>query len=88
MLNSKPADLSNINSRRISAVEYADKYCGAAASEEYRYSYNKKYKDYNPLGGDCANFASQILHEGEGLKRIIPGSTKRRKQSLGKCTSF
>ncbi|HHX18062.1 MAG TPA: amidase domain-containing protein [Clostridium sp.] len=69
VLSSKPADLSNINSRRISAVEYADKYCGAAASEEYGYKYNKKYKDYNPLGGDCANFASQILHEGAGFKK-------------------
>ena len=69
VLNSKPPDLFNLNPRRISAVEYADKYCGPASSEEYRYSYNKKYKDYNPLGGDCANFASQILHEGAGFKQ-------------------
>ncbi|MDQ2086538.1 amidase domain-containing protein [Herbivorax sp. ANBcel31] len=69
VLESKPVDLSNLNSRRISAVEYADRYCGAAANEEYGYSYNKKYKDYNPLGGDCANFASQILYEGAGFEK-------------------
>jgi len=50
-------------------VEYADRYCGAAADEQYGYSYNKKYKNYNPLGGDCANFASQILYEGGKFKQ-------------------
>ncbi|TYQ14702.1 UNVERIFIED_CONTAM: putative amidase-like protein [Acetivibrio alkalicellulosi] len=69
ILNSKPRDLSNLNQRRLSAVEYADRYCGAAADEEYGLSYNKKYKDYNPLGGDCANFASQVLHEGANFKK-------------------
>lgn len=59
----------DLNQRRSDAVEYADKYCGAAASDEYGYKYNKKYKDYNPLGGDCANFASQILYEGGKFKK-------------------
>lgn len=69
LLNFAPRDLSNINKRRISAVEYADRYCGAACDEQYGYTYNKKYKDYNPLGGDCANFASQILYEGAKFKQ-------------------
>jgi len=69
ILSSKPRDFSNLNQRRISAVEYADRYCGAAADEEYGFSYNKKYRDYNPLGGDCANFASQILFEGGKFKK-------------------
>ncbi|MFZ5986665.1 MAG: amidase domain-containing protein [Bacillota bacterium] len=69
LLNSNPRDLSNLNKRRVSAVQYADHYCGAAADEEYGYGYNKKYKDYNPLGGDCANFASQILFEGAKFRK-------------------
>lgn len=69
ILNSSPRDFSDLNKRRLSAVEYADRYCGAASCEEFGYSYNKKYRDYNPLGGDCANFASQILFEGGKFKK-------------------
>jgi len=69
ILSSKPRDFSNLNQRRVNAVEYADSYCGAAADEEFGFSYNKKYRDYNPLGGDCANFASQILFEGGKFKK-------------------
>lgn len=69
VLNLQPRTFTKLNKRRISAVEYADRYCGAAANDEYGFSYNKKYKDYNPLGGDCANFASQILHEGAKFKK-------------------
>ncbi len=64
IVNMKERDFANINDRRKSALEYANKYCGAAADEEFGLAYNKKYRDYNPLGGDCANFASQMLHEG------------------------
>ena len=62
-------DMSNLNERRISAVKYADQYAGAAAEEEFGLDYNPDYKNYNPLGGDCANFASQILHEGGGFRK-------------------
>ncbi|NMM64875.1 amidase domain-containing protein [Clostridium sp. P21] len=62
-------DISNISSRRIKAVEYADQYCGAANDEVFGFKYNKKYRDYNPMGGDCANFASQILFEGGGFRK-------------------
>lgn len=62
-------DLSDLNKRRLDALAYADMYCGAAADEEYGFKYNKKYRDYNPLGGDCANFASQILFEGGKFKK-------------------
>lgn len=64
-----PRDLSNMGDRRKKALEYADQYCGAAADEEYGFTYNKKYKDFNPQGGDCANFASQILYEGGKFKK-------------------
>ncbi|MGG7177948.1 amidase domain-containing protein [Clostridium paraputrificum] len=69
-IKSQPArDLSTINERRLAALKYASQYCGAASAEEDGYKYNKKYRDFNPEGGDCANFASQILHEGGKFKR-------------------
>lgn len=63
-----PRDISNISERRKGAKEYAERYCGAATIEEYGFKYNKNYRDFNPQGGDCANFASQILHEGAKFK--------------------
>lgn len=55
--------------RTQKAIDYAHQYCGAAADDELGFNYNKKYTDFNPQGGDCANFASQILHEGGGFKK-------------------
>lgn len=52
------------NERREEIVKYMDKYLGAADNGENDYKYNSKYKNYNSLGGDCANFASQALFEG------------------------
>ncbi|MBK1810935.1 amidase domain-containing protein [Clostridium sp. YIM B02505] len=67
---SQPAkDLSSINERRKGAMEYAFRYCGAASEEIFGFKYNNKYRDYNPEGGDCANFASQILYEGGKFKK-------------------
>lgn len=53
---------------RIGAIEYADKYCGASLKDTVNYKYNKKYMNFNGSGGDCTNFASQVLREGGGLK--------------------
>ncbi|HCW53104.1 MAG TPA: amidase domain-containing protein [Clostridium sp.] len=63
-----PRDFSNLNERRVNAIKYAKMYCGAATEPEYGYKYNKKYRNFNCEGGDCANFASQILHEGGKFK--------------------
>ena len=62
-------DISDIGKQRISAVEYADTYCGAASIVENNFQYNSDYTNYNSLGGDCANFASQILYEGGNFKK-------------------
>ena len=64
-----PRDLSNIGDRRENAVKYAEMYCGAAGEEKYGFKYNKKYRNYNYQGGDCANFASQILYEGGKFRK-------------------
>lgn len=63
-----PRDILNINERRKGVIEYAQKFCGAATGEEFNFKYNNKYRNFNSEGGDCANFASQILHEGGKFK--------------------
>ncbi|RKD32722.1 amidase domain-containing protein [Thermohalobacter berrensis] len=78
ILSKGPRDFSNISDRRKGAVKYADKYCGAADNGENGYKYNEKYINYNSLGGDCANFASQILHEGGKFPKTYAWNYKRR----------
>lgn len=51
------------------AIEYAHRYCGAAADEEFGLKFNTKYRDFNCDGGDCANFASQIMYESGRFKK-------------------
>ncbi|MFE6076575.1 amidase domain-containing protein [Paenibacillus sp. NPDC057886] len=46
---------------RQRAVAYANKYAGLAWGAGNKGKYNRKYKNYNHLGGDCTNFASQAL---------------------------
>lgn len=48
---------------RDKAFEYAVKYSGVRALPDGG-RYNSKYKVYTFAGGDCANFASQVLHAG------------------------
>lgn len=69
ILAGESKDNSNLNEKRMNAVAYADQYAGAASLPEYGFKYNSKYRDYNPQGGDCANFASQMLYEGGGFSK-------------------
>jgi len=48
---------------RDKAKEYAVKHSGVRSLPEGG-RYNPKYRIYTFLGGDCANFASQVLHAG------------------------
>lgn len=68
-MNHEPKDLSNLSQKRLDTIKYLEQYCGAASEPQYNYSYNKRYRDYNPQGGDCANFASQALFEGGKFKK-------------------
>lgn len=55
---------------RARAVDYANKYAGTTWGAGNRQRYNQKYLDYNSKGGDCTNFASQVIgdaKEGGGL---------------------
>ncbi|MBS4534851.1 amidase domain-containing protein [Clostridium sp. D2Q-14] len=58
-----------LSERRIQTIEYSDKYAGAADDGSNNYKYNSDYKNYNSLGGDCANFASQSLYEGGSFEK-------------------
>lgn len=69
ILSNKARDFTNINERRIGALNYANQYCGIAAEEKYGFKYNRSYRNYNPEGGDCANFASQMLFEGGEFRK-------------------
>lgn len=69
IISQQPRDFSGLDPRRLKAAAYADEYCGAAANDETGFKYNPRYKNYNYSGGDCANFASQVLHEGGGFRK-------------------
>ena len=50
---------------RENAVAYAEKYCGLAWGCGNNRKYNSAYKNFTGLGGDCTNFASQVLGDKE-----------------------
>ncbi len=49
---------------RMAAVAYANRFCGNAPGCGNDQRYNPQYHDYNPRGGDCTNFISQVLFAG------------------------
>lgn len=68
ILSHKKPDFT-IDERTQKAIDYAHEYCGISNNEEHLFKYNKNYKNFNPDGGDCANFASQIMFEGGGFRK-------------------
>lgn len=52
---------------REGAVKYADTYCGIAWGCGNDNRYNTRYRDYTGEGGNCSNFASQVLRNGGGM---------------------
>ena len=69
ILSGVKKDISNLNEGRLGAVDYAIEYSGVARAPDYNFQYNSKYKNYNNLGGNCTNFASQTLFEGGGFSK-------------------
>ena len=41
-------------------------------AHRWAYSRNPAYYDYENLGGDCTNFASQCLYAGTGVMNLRP----------------
>jgi len=70
---------------RAKAVEYADLYCGALWSKADGYKYNTKYRNYADLGGDCANFASQVLSDKNAGGLKMDGAWLYKKGSASKA---
>lgn len=68
IVNHNPIEVQLTNEVK-KGIDYAHRYCGAAANEEHGLRYNPNYKDFNADGGDCANFASQILYESGRFKK-------------------
>ncbi len=81
ILIAESKDFSDLSEGRINAVKYAYKYSGAAALPEYGFQYNPDYRNYNSLGGDCANYASQILFEGGQFKKNTTWNYEKNKGS-------
>lgn len=48
---------------RNKAVEYAQKWA---------YGRNPAFYDFSPIGGDCTNFASQVIYAGSGVMNYTP----------------
>lgn len=48
---------------RSAAIHYAHRWA---------YSRNPAYYDFEEIGGDCTNFASQCLYEGTGIMNFTP----------------
>lgn len=69
ILSGGKRDILNLSDRRLGVVKYVDEYSGVAKPPDYNFQYNSKYKNYNFLGGNCTNFASQTLYEGGGFSK-------------------
>lgn len=48
---------------RENALEYA---------HQWAYKRNPKYYDFENIGGDCTNFASQVIYAGSGVMNYTP----------------
>ncbi len=56
-------DLIVLPYNREKAVEYAHKWA---------YGRNPRYLNFENLGGDCTNFASQVIYSGSGVMNYTP----------------
>ncbi len=66
--NNNKSLLDNANKKEYSSYKICDHAYDRNAALEYSYKYvdsrNDDYLDYSNLGGNCANYASQSIHEG------------------------
>ncbi len=52
-------------------IEY-DRSKAVAYAHRWAYDRNPRYYDYSRIGGDCTNFASQVLYAGTGVMNYTP----------------
>jgi len=55
----------------VSIIPY-DRAAALAYAHRWAYGRNPKYYDYEEIGGDCTNFASQCLYAGVGIMNYTP----------------
>lgn len=49
-----------------------DRSAAVAYAHKWAYGRNPAYYDYEEIGGDCTNFASQCLYQGVGIMNFTP----------------
>lgn len=49
-----------------------DRDAAVAYAHQWAYGRNPRYLDFENLGGDCTNFASQCLYAGSGVQNYTP----------------
>ena len=49
-----------------------DRAAAVAYAHKWAYGRNPQYYDYEEIGGDCTNFASQCLYAGTGVMNFLP----------------
>ena len=49
-----------------------DRRAAVLYAHEWAYGRNPKFYDYERIGGDCTNFASQCLYAGSGIMDFTP----------------
>ncbi len=57
--------------RNLTVVPY-NREKAVAYAHMWAYGRNHRYYDFEKLGGDCTNFASQVLYEGCGVMNYTP----------------
>lgn len=63
---SEPKVVTKGHYDKLNAVKYADKYCGIPWASGNSTKYNKIYKNYTGIGGNCTNYVSQSIGDKEG----------------------
>ena len=56
---------------QFNAIAY-NRTAAVAYAHQWAYSRNPAYYDYEEIGGDCTNFASQCLYAGTGIMNYTP----------------
>jgi len=59
------------SSKRLQVHEY-DRVEAVRYAHRWAYSRNPRYLDFENLGGDCTNFASQSIYAGSGVMNFTP----------------
>ena len=57
---------------RFLKIRAYDRAAAVAYAHRWAYGRNPRYYDFENIGGDCTNFASQVLFAGSGVQNHTP----------------